>query len=73
MRDRWYDPRTGTFLTPDPQGYGDSSNLYAYCGGDPVNCSDPTGNAAHVSRSGTIRRSIVERLRPSASAAWRRV
>lgn len=54
MRDRWYDPRTGTFLTPDPQGYGDSANLYAYCGGDPVNCSDPTGNAASVSRSGTI-------------------
>ena len=54
MRDRWYDPRSGTFLTPDPQGYGDSSNLYAYCGGDPVNCSDPTGNAASVSLSGTI-------------------
>lgn len=43
MRDRWYDPRTGTFLTPDPEGYADSSNLYTYCHGDPVNCSDPTG------------------------------
>lgn len=54
MRDRWYDPRTGTFLTPDPQGYGDSSNLYAYCGGDPVNCSDPTGEAASMGLSGWI-------------------
>jgi RHS repeat-associated protein len=43
MRDRVYDPSTGTFLTPDPEGYHDSSNPYAYCGGDPVNCSDPTG------------------------------
>lgn len=24
-------------------GYADSSNLYAFCGGDPVNCKDPTG------------------------------
>jgi RHS repeat-associated protein len=43
MRGRWYDPRTGSFLTPDPAGYKDSANLYSYCGGDPVNCSDPTG------------------------------
>ena len=43
MRDRWYDPRTGTFLSPDPEGYVDSSNLYSYCHGDPVNCTDPTG------------------------------
>lgn len=44
-RARWYDPSTGTFVTPDPQGYIDSSNMYAFCGGDPVNCSDPTGEA----------------------------
>jgi RHS repeat-associated protein len=43
MRDRWYDPSTGTFLTPDGDGYRGSSNPYIYCGGDPVNCSDPTG------------------------------
>src|ERR1051325_4947824 len=54
MRDRWYDPRTGTFLTPDPEGYRDSSNLYIYCAGDPINCSDPTGDAASASRSGVI-------------------
>jgi hypothetical protein len=32
-----------TVLTPDPMGYQDSSNLYAFAGGDPVNNSDPTG------------------------------
>jgi RHS repeat-associated protein len=54
MRDRWYDPSTGSFLTSDPEAFGDSSNLYAYCGGDPVNCSDPTGRAAAVSKGGAI-------------------
>jgi RHS repeat-associated protein len=47
MRNRWFDPRTGTFLTPDPARYLDSSNMYAYCGGDPVNCTDPTGKAGY--------------------------
>jgi RHS repeat-associated protein len=43
FRARWYDPSTGTFLTPDPMGYQDSSNLYAAFGNDPVNNSDPLG------------------------------
>jgi len=46
MRDRWYNPHTGTFLSPDPEGYAGSANLYSYCHGDPVNCSDPTGRRA---------------------------
>lgn len=54
MRDRWYEPSTGTFLTPDRMGFTDSSNPYIFCGGDPVNCSDPTGEAASVSKSGWI-------------------
>jgi len=44
VRARWYDPSTGSFLTPDPMGYTDSSNLYAFGAGDPVNQRDPTGN-----------------------------
>lgn len=43
VRNRWFDPNTGTWLTPDPLGYRDSSNLYAFCGGDPVNERDPLG------------------------------
>ena len=42
-RARWYDPAVGAFLTPDPMGYKDSSNLYAFAGGDPVNGRDPSG------------------------------
>ncbi|MGA7615197.1 MAG: RHS repeat-associated core domain-containing protein [Thermoanaerobaculia bacterium] len=54
MRDRWYDPSTGTFLSPDPEGYRDSPNPYIFGGGDPVNRSDPSGRAAAVSNSGWI-------------------
>jgi len=43
VRARWFDPESGSFLSPDPMGYKDSSNLYAFAGGDPVNGRDPTG------------------------------
>lgn len=43
LRNRWFDASTGTFLTPDPMGYGDSSNLYVFGQADPVNNSDPLG------------------------------
>jgi RHS repeat-associated protein len=43
VRARWYDPTTGSWLSPDPLGYRDSSNLYAFAGGDPVNGRDPSG------------------------------
>jgi hypothetical protein len=43
-RNRFYHPGLGRFLQPDPIGFaGDSSNLYRYCGGDPVNRRDPSG------------------------------
>jgi RHS repeat-associated protein len=40
---RAYSPSWGRFLQPDPIGYGDGLNIYAYVGGDPVNGSDPSG------------------------------
>lgn len=44
MRARWYDPKTGAFITSDPIGHASGeTNLYGYVGGDPVNLTDPTG------------------------------
>jgi RHS repeat-associated protein len=44
LRNRAYYPSLGRFLQPDPIGFGgDPSNLYRYCGNNPVNWSDPYG------------------------------
>jgi RHS repeat-associated protein len=42
---RFYDPKLGRFLQPDPIGYGAGMNMYAYVEGDPVNLTDPSGLA----------------------------
>lgn len=41
-RFRYYDPRTGQYLSPDPLGLAGGANEYAY-GPNPVNWSDPFG------------------------------
>jgi len=41
---RWYDPTVGRFISED--SVADDPNLYGYCGGNPVNFTDPTGHAA---------------------------
>ncbi|MGE0315708.1 MAG: DUF6765 family protein [Lautropia sp.] len=40
---RTYDPHTGRFLQPDPLGYPDGPDAYAYARGDPINATDPSG------------------------------
>jgi len=44
-RARWYDPSTSSFVSDDPLGYKDSSNLYAYAANNPVGRTDPTGES----------------------------
>ncbi len=41
---RYYDPKTGRYLQPDPAG--DGLNPYTYVGGNPVNAIDPEGLCA---------------------------
>jgi len=43
LRNRWYDPQTGRFLTQDPIGLAGGVNLYAYAGNNPVTFTDPFG------------------------------
>jgi RHS repeat-associated protein len=40
---RYYNPETGRYLTPDPIGLAGGLNLFAYVEGDPVNWVDPEG------------------------------
>ena len=41
LRNRYYDPAIGRFITEDPAK--DGLNWYAYCGNNPINCVDPLG------------------------------
>ena len=41
LRNRYYDPETGRFISEDPAK--DGLNWYAYCGNNPVNFVDPWG------------------------------
>ena len=46
VRARWYDPRTGSFISPDPWGAVDSWNMYQYGFATPGTWLDPNGLSA---------------------------
>jgi RHS repeat-associated protein len=49
---RVYDPRLGRFLQTDTVGYDDDLNLYAYVGNDPLDRTDPSGDAGELVAAG---------------------
>ncbi|MCB1057804.1 MAG: hypothetical protein KDD11_20070 [Acidobacteria bacterium] len=51
MRNRYYDPAMGRFITPDPLGYVDGPSQYAFARNSPVVFGDPLGlESADISR-----------------------
>jgi RHS repeat-associated protein len=40
---RWYSPAIGRFISPDPLGFIDGPNRYAFAGNQPLAYFDPTG------------------------------
>lgn len=53
FRARYYDPSTGRFVSEDSKHFAAGINFYAYCGNDPTDCNDPTGNYADVVVNGS--------------------
>jgi RHS repeat-associated protein len=43
MRNRYYNPAWGRFVSEDPIGLQGGPNLYAYAGNNPINFTDPRG------------------------------
>lgn len=43
VRNRWYDPDIGRFMSEDPAGAVDGPNMYVFGKNDPVNGWDPSG------------------------------
>ena len=52
LRNRYYDPNVGRFISEDP--IRDGANWYAYCGGNPVMYIDPTGLYADAMTWGSL-------------------
>ncbi len=40
---RWYDPKSGRWISRDPAGLEGGENLYEFCNGNPLTLADPSG------------------------------
>jgi RHS repeat-associated protein len=62
MGARYYELRSGRFLSPDPLGNGASMSLYDYCAGDPVNGLDPDGRCVEAQKEDDAQASYYNQL-----------
>jgi RHS repeat-associated protein len=63
MGARYYDPKGGRFLSPDPVSYPICLDLYTYANGDPINYIDPDGRFSSRMYD-RIPPSVITALRP---------
>lgn len=57
---RYYDPALGRWITPDPIGYGDGPNLYAYVKNNPLTNIDLWGEHTQMMGRSTYQRKKAE-------------
>ena len=70
MRNRWYEPRTGRFLSEDPIGLEGGLNPYVFGLADPVNHRDPEGTQCFTITPYYYDRDTNEILRVLPSYLW---
>lgn len=64
---RYYEPETGRWLTPDPKGFVDSLNLYAFVFNDPLTRIDLWGLET-LGAEGSMSDSMLDFFRPGLNA-----
>lgn len=67
---RFYDPITKRFINPDPIGYGDGMNMYAYVGGDPLNATDPSGMTTCLTYTRYVQVAIPDGVEARPTNSW---
>lgn len=59
FQQRYYDPETARWLTPDPAGFVETTNLYAYVLNSPINRRDLYGLMSTDGSKGTVSENIL--------------
>lgn len=58
FKNRYYSAKIGRFLQPDPKGYADGLNLYAYVRNNPLTLTDPFGTEAVAAHNKCVANTI---------------
>ncbi len=54
MRNRWYEPESGRFMSEDPIGLAGGINPYSFAANNPITLSDPSGDPVRAERLVTL-------------------